>query len=81
MALMRPRFLSLLVTTIDGAKSVSVARNISALASISSKDGACLMNSACCSGVQNPITFSTPAWLYQERSDRTISPYVGRCTT
>ena len=30
---------------------------------------------------QNPITRSTPARLYQERSNITISPLVGRCCT
>jgi len=28
---------------------------------------ACLENPACSSGVQNPITFSTPARLYHDR--------------
>jgi DNA replication protein DnaC len=31
--------------------------------------------------VQKPITRSTPARLYQERSKRTISPAAGRCAT
>lgn len=49
--------------------------------SIRSNDGACFMNSAYCSGVQNPITFSTPARLYHERSNSTISPPDGRWLT
>ena len=32
-----------------------------------------------CSGVQNPITGSTTARLYQERSKKQISPGLGRC--
>src|SRR5881396_53031 len=32
----------------------------------------------CCSLVQNPITYSTPARLYQLRSKITISPAAGR---
>ena len=39
------------------------------------------MNSAYSSGVQNPITRSTPALLYQDRSNITISPAPGRCVT
>ena len=35
------------------------------------------MNRRYSSGVQNPITRSTPARLYQDRSIRTISPRVG----
>ena len=31
------------------------------------------------SAVQKPITCSTPARLYQERSNSTISPAAGRC--
>src|SRR5690349_13742464 len=31
--------------------------------------------------VQKPITRSTPARLYQDRSNSTISPAVGRCAT
>ncbi len=31
--------------------------------------------------VQNPMTYSTPARLYQERSNSTISPAAGRCST
>ncbi len=32
------------------------------------------------SGVQKPITRSTPARLYQLRSNSTISPAAGRCS-
>ena len=31
--------------------------------------------------MQKPITFSTPARLYQDRSNSTISPALGRCST
>jgi hypothetical protein len=31
--------------------------------------------------VQNPMTRSTPALLYQERSNSVISPAAGRCST
>ena len=37
------------------------------------------MNSAYCCLVQNPITCSTPARLYQDRSNSVISPAAGRC--
>ena len=33
------------------------------------------------SSVQKPITCSTPARLYQLRSNSTISPAAGRCAT
>ena len=33
------------------------------------------------SSVQKPMTRSTPARLYQERSNSTISPPAGRCGT
>jgi hypothetical protein len=46
--------------------------------SIRSKVGACPMKTSYSSSVQNPMTRSTPARLYQERSNRTISPEVGR---
>ena len=45
-----------------------------------SNSGAWRMNSAYSSSVQKPITCSTPARLYQERSNSTISPRVGRCS-
>ena len=38
-------------------------------------------NSSTCSGVQKPITFSTPARLYQLLSKSTISPAAGKCST
>ena len=43
-----------------------------------SNSGASWMNCSCCSGVEKPITFSTPARLYQERLKITVSPAVGR---
>ena len=49
--------------------------------SIRSNCGAWPMNSWYSSCVQNPITRSTPARLYQERSNMTISPAAGRCGT
>jgi len=49
--------------------------------SIRSNSGASRMNSRYSSGVQNPITRSTPARLYQDRSNITISPAPGRCVT
>ena len=49
--------------------------------SIRSNSGASRMNSRYSSGVQKPITRSTPARLYQERSNITISPAAGRCVT
>ena len=49
--------------------------------SIRSKSGQLRRNSLYSSSVQKPITRSTPARLYQERSNRTISPAAGRCST
>src|SRR4028119_2392421 len=46
--------------------------------SIRSNSGHEWRNSWYSSSVQKPITRSTPARLYQERSNRTISPRVGR---
>ena len=37
-------------------------------------------NSLCCSSVQNPMTYSTPARLYQLQSKITISPALGSAT-
>ena len=48
---------------------------------IRSKRGQECMNSSYSSFVQKPITRSTPARLYQERSKRTISPAAGRRAT
>ena len=41
--------------------------------------GAMSRNRWVCSGVQNPITRSTPARLYQLRSKMTTSPAAGKC--
>jgi hypothetical protein len=41
--------------------------------------GAWRRNSSYSASVQKPITRSTPARLYQLRSNSTISPRVGRC--
>ena len=43
--------------------------------------GAWTMKSSYSSSVQYPITRSTPARLYQDLSNITISPLVGRCCT
>ena len=59
----------------------SLVRLMPSLTSICSNSGAWRMNSACCFGEQNPITRSTPARLYQDRSNMTISPAAGRCLT
>ncbi len=56
----------------------NVVTLIPLLTSIRSNSGACSMNSAYSAGVQKPITFSTPARLYHERSNNTISPPAGR---
>jgi hypothetical protein len=48
---------------------------------IRSKSGAWRMNSKYSSSVQKPITRSTPARLYQDRSNMTISPAAGRWVT
>ena len=47
--------------------------------SIFSNSGTSSKNWSYCSSVQNPITFSTPARLYQLRSNKTISPPAGKC--
>ena len=44
-----------------------------------SKRGVSSRKCWCCSGVQKPMTGSTPARLYQERSKVTNSPAVGKC--
>ena len=44
---------------------------------IRSNCGQVRMNSSYSSSVQKPITRSTPARLYQLRSNRTISPAAG----
>ena len=46
-----------------------------------SKPGASSRKRVVCSSVQNPITRSTPARLYQLRSKITTSPPAGRCGT
>ena len=46
--------------------------------SIRSNSGVWRINSRYSCGSQKPITRSTPARLYQERSKNTISPAVGR---
>ena len=50
-------------------------------ASMRSNSGTVLVNSLYSSSVQNPITFSTPARLYQLRSKKTISPPEGSWAT
>ena len=47
---------------------------------VRSNSGVCRMNSSYSSCVQKPITRSTHARLYQERSNSTISPADGRCS-
>src|SRR4029079_18488652 len=49
--------------------------------SISSDNGHERRNSLYSASVQKPMTRSTPARLYQERSNRTISPLPGKCGT
>ena len=49
--------------------------------SIRSNSGHERMNSWYCASVQKPMTRSTPARLYQLRSNRTISPAAGRWAT
>ena len=49
--------------------------------SIRSNCGHVRMNSSYSSSVQKPITRSTPARLYQLRSNSTTSPADGRCST
>ncbi len=47
--------------------------------SIRSNSGTVRKNSSYSSSEQKPITRSTPARLYQLRSNSTISPAAGRC--
>ena len=49
--------------------------------SIFSNSGTVRKNSSSSSSEQKPITRSTPARLYQLRSNSTISPPAGRCGT
>ncbi len=49
--------------------------------SMRSNSGQERRNSRYSSSVQNPITRSTSARLYQLRSKRTISPAAGKCAT
>jgi len=49
--------------------------------SIFSNSGTVRKNSSSCSSLQKPITRSTPARLYQLRSNSTISPAAGKCET
>ena len=49
--------------------------------SILSNSGVVCKNSMYSLSLQKPITFSTPARLYQLRSKRTISPAEGKCAT
>ena len=46
-----------------------------------SNSGTCCRKLSYSASVQKPITRSTPARLYQDRSNSTISPAVGRCAT
>ena len=52
---------------------------IPSLASIRSNSGASRRNSMTSSPSVKPITRSTPARLYQDRSNMAISPAAGRC--
>ena len=52
-----------------------------AIESIRSNSGAWAMNCSYSGGEAKPITRSTPARLYQDRSKKTISPAVGRYCT
>ena len=49
--------------------------------SMRSNSGTSRKNSSTWCSVAKPITRSTPARLYQERSKSTISPPAGRCGT
>jgi len=49
--------------------------------SIRSNSGQLRRNSWCSGSVQKPITHSTFERLYQLRSNSTISPAAGRCST
>ena len=53
-------------------------RMVPSRTSIRSNSGQLRKNSWTCSSVAKPITRSTPARLYQLRSNRTISPAAGR---
>jgi len=48
--------------------------------SMRSNSGQVRKNSHTSSSLQKPMTRSTPARLYQERSKRIISPAAGRCS-
>src|SRR5659263_585224 len=65
--------------TLSDTENQYLRRWMPSSTSICSKMGHCRMNRIDSCGVQNSITFSTPARLYQERSKSTISPAAGRC--
>ncbi len=58
-----------------------LTRRIPERTSMRSNSGQERRKSSYSSSVQNPITRSTPARLYQLRSNRTMSPAAGRCGT
>ena len=59
----------------------SLTRRMPDRISICSNCGAWRRNSRYSASVQNPMTRSTPARLYQDRSNSTISPADGRWAT
>src|SRR6478609_11444381 len=73
------RLFSLLVCSSGPTSSQYLIRMIPESTIAFSTAGACSKNLVVCSGVQKPITRSTPARLYQERSKMITSPAAGKC--
>ena len=88
MALSFHRFPGLLIRSVNRRSCSSSLRDSQYLITMMpdrtrarSNCGQVRKNSVYSSSVQKPITFSTPARLYQLRSKRTISPAAGRWAT
>ena len=73
------RIVKRVICSLRDTENQNLIRMMPSRTSIRSNSGACRMNSSYSSSVQKPMTRSTPARLYQDRSNMTISPSVGRC--
>ena len=76
-SLMRPS--SRLVCSSGLTSSQYLSRMIPDSTMAFSTAGTCSRKRSVCSGVQKPMTSSTPARLYQLRSKITTSPAAGKC--
>ena len=62
----------------EGGDGRARGRRAGSLGHYFSAAGQCSRNRRCCSAVQKPMTYSTPARFYQLRSKITISPAAGK---